>query len=119
VTFRPGGAGCIDHKGALWVKWPWWRKVSGQLEVETGSLDGAGEALRARVPCCYGNTGFQVSALGFPGSGCWQVTARVGQGSLSFVALVEKVGEGPPPCNMRASPNEMRTKPAQPMEPRR
>jgi len=39
VTFRPGGSGCIDENGALWVKWPWWRKVSGSLDIETGRLD--------------------------------------------------------------------------------
>jgi len=69
-------------------------------------LDGGEEALRAKVPCCYGQSGFQVSGLGFPGAGCWKVTARVGQGSLSFVALVEKIGEGPPACEARVtSPN--------------
>jgi len=118
VMFRPRGAGCIDHNGALWMKWPWWRKVSGSLEVETWSLDGTGAPLSAKVPCCYGNSGFQVSGLGFPGAGCWQITARVGQGSLSFVTLVEKVGEGPPACSAASPKNEMRPRPTQATEPR-
>jgi hypothetical protein len=97
VAFRPRGAGCVDGTGALWIKWPWWRKVSGELTIETTPLDG-GQALKGRVLPYYGTTGFQPSSVGFPGPGCWQVTAHVGEGSLSFVTLVEKVGEGPPPC---------------------
>ena len=98
VVFRPRGAGCIDENGALWMKWPWWRKVPASLHVNTRRVDGTGSPLSAKIPCCYGASGFQVSGVGFPGPGCWQVTGHVGQGSLSFVTLVEKIGEGPPPC---------------------
>jgi hypothetical protein len=120
VIFRPGGPGCVDEHGALWIKWPWWRNVSGQLQVETSRLDGSGEPLSARVPCCYGASGFQSSGVGFPGAGCWQVTARVGEGTLSFVTLVEKIGKGPSPCKPASPNNELqRTRPAQATEPRR
>jgi hypothetical protein len=99
VDFRPGGAGCVDGAGALWVKWPWWRKVAGALEVETSHLDGSGAPLKAETPCCYDADGFQPAAVGFPGSGCWRVTARVGDGALSFVTRVESHGDGPRRCD--------------------
>ena len=98
VTFRPGGAGCMDEKGALWIKWPWWRKVRGRLTIETARFGGGGQELKGRVLPYYGETGFQPSGVGFPGPGCWQVTAHVAEGSLSFVTLVDTVGNGPPPC---------------------
>ena len=99
VTVRPRGAGCVDARGALWVKWPWWRKVPGQLNVQTTKVGGDEPALDGIVPRGYGNVGFQPSVVGFPGPGCWEVTAHLGKRSLSFVTLVEKVGDGPRPCN--------------------
>ena len=98
VVFRPGGPGCVDSDGTLRMKWPWWRKVRGSLQVETRRLDGDGPRARARIPFGYGDTGFQVTAVGFPGPGCWEVTGRVGEGILSFVTVVEKVGDGPMLC---------------------
>lgn len=80
------------------MKWPWWRGVRGQLAVRGRSLDGASGAVKAAI-LPYGETGFQPSALVFPGPGCWEVTGQVGEVSLSFVVLVEKVAEGPAsPC---------------------
>jgi hypothetical protein len=70
----------MDQTGALWIKWPWWRKVRGELEIETTAFDGRGAALKGRVLPYYGKTGFQPSSVGFPGPGCWQVTAHVGEG---------------------------------------
>lgn len=47
----------------------------------------------------YGQTGLQPSALVFPGPGCWEVSGHVADATLTFVALVEKVAEGPSsPC---------------------
>ena len=53
----------------------------------------AGRRLTATdVPDGYGVTGFQASAVTFPTEGCWEVTGRVGNASLTFVTLVLKAG---------------------------
>jgi hypothetical protein len=94
VVFKPGGPGCVAPDGSLLIKWPWWRGVRGQLAVTGRSLDGWPGAPRAAyVP--YGGTGFQATAMVFPGAGCWEVTGTAGDASLSFVVLVEKIGAGP------------------------
>jgi hypothetical protein len=94
VTFKPGGPGCVDEDGALGMKWPWWRGIPGDLSIEGRRLDGEAPPLRAHIPCCYAGP-FQSSGLLFPTPGCWEVTGRVGDASLSFVTLVTKVGDGP------------------------
>jgi hypothetical protein len=94
LTFKPGGPGCVAPDRSLLMKWPWWRGVRGQLAVRGRSLDGASGAVRAAI-LPYGETGFQPSALVFPGPGCWEVNGKVNEESLSFVVLVEKVAEGP------------------------
>lgn len=43
----------------------------------------------------YGNKGFRPTYLVFPTPGCWEITGRLGERSLSFVVYVEKVGAGP------------------------
>jgi hypothetical protein len=60
-------------------------------------LDGSAGPLRASIPTGHGETGFQSTGLLFAGPGCWEVTGRVGDASLSFVTLVVKVAEGPAP----------------------
>jgi hypothetical protein len=94
VTFKPGGPGCVARDGSLLMKWPWWRGIRGQLAVDGRSLDGSSGVVRAAI-LPYGETGFQASALVFPGPGCWEVSGHVGEATLSFVVLVEKVAEGP------------------------
>ncbi|PYV41517.1 MAG: hypothetical protein DMG06_16860 [Acidobacteria bacterium] len=44
------------------------------------------------------------TALIFPTPGCWEVTGRVGQGSLTFVTQVGKIGEGPEGANLPDTP---------------
>ena len=94
VVFRPGGPGCVGPGGALVMKWGWWRGVKGQIAVTGRSLDGRPGTVRV-VYSPYGDIGFQASALVFPGPGCWQVTGRVADAAVTFVVLVNKVGEGP------------------------
>ena len=101
VHFRPGGPGCVEPGGYLGMKWPWWRVADGTLTVDGRHLDGSAGPLRAHIPSGYGADGFQSSGLLFAGPGCWEVTARVGDKSLSFVTLVTKEGEGPAPrCSL-------------------
>ena len=92
--FRPGGPGFVDSDGALGIKVLWTRKVRGQLQVGGKRLDAAAPPARAYMHD-YGETGIQPSYLLFPTPGCWQITGRVGEAKLTFVVLVEKVGEGP------------------------
>jgi hypothetical protein len=70
------------------LKWAWYRYVPGRLTIEGRRLDAPASPLRAEVPDGYGDRGFQVSGITFPTAGCWEVTGRVGDGSLTFVVLV-------------------------------
>ena len=88
VIFRPGGPGEVEPDGSLAMKWPWWRGVRGNLTIEGQRLDATAPPLRADIPQGYGDSGFQATALIFPTEGCWQVTGKVGDASLTFVVLV-------------------------------
>jgi hypothetical protein len=77
-----------DPAGSIEAKFGWWRGVVGRLRIEGRRLDGAAPPLRASVPNGYGDTGFQSSGIVFPSEGCWEVTGRVGEASLTFVTLV-------------------------------
>lgn len=74
--------------GAITTKLPWWRGVTGSLRIEGRRLDGAAPPLSADIPDGYGATGFQASGVSFPAEGCWEVTGRVGDATLTFVTLV-------------------------------
>ena len=76
--------------GRLGMKFPWWRVISGKLTIEGQRLDGTAPTLEADVPDGYGDTGFQVSGIIFPGEGCWQVTGKVSEALLTFVTQVVK-----------------------------
>lgn len=95
IVFRPGGPGFVTDDGALGMKWGWRRAVRGQLRIEGRRLDGPAPPLRAEIPAGYGDFGFQSTALIFPTTGCWEVTGRVGNSSLTFVTLVQRIGNGP------------------------
>jgi hypothetical protein len=69
VVFRTGGPGFI-------LRW----------------LDAPALPLGARIPNGYGETGFRATALIFPTIGCWEVTGKVGEASLTFMTRVIKVG---------------------------
>jgi hypothetical protein len=70
------------------MKWPWYRWVAGTLTIEGRRLDAPAPPLEAWIPDGYGDSGFQVSGITFPTDGCWEITGRVGEGSLTFVVLV-------------------------------
>lgn len=103
----------VNPDGSLGgMKWPWWRGVPGTLTIEGRRLDGVAPPLRAEVPEGYGDRGFQPTGLIFPTAGCWEVTGRAGEVSLTFVVLVERVNaagtpvaaaEDEPTCRVRAS----------------
>jgi hypothetical protein len=75
--------------GSISMKFPWWRGVTGELRVSGRRLDGPAPPLRARVDS-YGPRGFQSTAVIFPVEGCWEVTGRAADASLTVVLLVVK-----------------------------
>jgi hypothetical protein len=93
-VFRPGGPGFVDSDGALGIKVLWTRKVHGSLEIGGKRLDGVAPPARAYMKD-YGDSGIQPSYLLFPTPGCWEITGLLGSAKLTFVVLVEKIGEGP------------------------
>jgi len=95
VVFRPGGPGFVTSDGALGMKFGWQRGVRGQLRIQGRRLDAPSSPLRSEVNNGYGEIGFQASYVIFPEPGCWEVTGRAGDASLTFVTLVTKIGEGP------------------------
>lgn len=97
VVFEPGGPGHVGPDGSLAMKWPWYRGVRGDLFIEGRRLDAPAPPLRAAIPDGYGSRGFQATSLIFPTAGCWEVTGRVGNDSLTFVTLVVKDPELPIP----------------------
>src|SRR6266481_5733700 len=94
VVFKPGGAGFVTRDGSLGMKFGWRRGVSGQLRIAGRRLDGVAPPLRAEVASGYGDRGFQPTYVIFPTSGCWEVTGRVGNSSVTFVTKVVKIGDG-------------------------
>lgn len=83
--------------GSFDMKWGFYRGVTGPLTVEGHRLDADADPLRADIPDGYGDTGFQVTGLIFPTTGCWEVTAHVGDASLTFVTEVLFGEETPTP----------------------
>jgi hypothetical protein len=78
----------VREDGAIEMKFAWWRAVPGKLRIEGRRLDADAPPLSAWVPDGYGRRGFQSTAITFPTAGCWEVTGRVGDASLTFVSLI-------------------------------
>lgn len=85
--------------GTLRSKFPWWAVgVTGRLGIRGVRLDARGPPLRAQSNSGWPQTGFRGSAfwasmLFFPTEGCWRVSGRVRDVSLSFVVnVVERRG---------------------------
>ena len=95
VIFKPGGSGFVTRDGSLGMKFGWLRGVPGQLRIEGRRLDAVASPLRAEVPNGYGALGFQATYVVFATPGCWEVTGRVGDASVTFVTMVVKIGDGP------------------------
>ena len=98
VVFKPGGPGFITPDGSLGMKFGWTRGVRGPLRITGRRLDAPASPLRAVIPNGYREIeqiGFQATSLVFSTPGCWEVTGRVGDASLTFVTRVLKIGDGP------------------------
>ena len=90
VVFRPGGPGTILPDGSLSMKFGWLRNLRGALAIDGRRLDAPAEPLRASIPTGYGDMGFQATALIFPTPGCWEVTGRIADETVTFVVRVVK-----------------------------
>jgi hypothetical protein len=77
-----------EPDGSVSAKFGWWRGVAGKLRIDGHRLDGQAPPLTAHVPDGYGDSGFQSTGITFPTEGCWRVTGRVGDESLTFVTFV-------------------------------
>lgn len=95
VVFKPGGAGFVLPDGSLSMKFAWQRGVRGALRIDGRRLDAAAPPLRAHIPAGYGDIGFQATGIIFPTPGCWEVTGRVGDATVTFITKVIKIGDGP------------------------
>jgi hypothetical protein len=93
-VFQPGGPGFVDSDGALGLKVGWERKKKGLPQIGGRRLDGSAAPARAYL-YDYGDVGFQPIYLVFPTPGCWEITGSVADSSLTFITLVEKIGDGP------------------------
>lgn len=94
ITFQPGGSGFVLPDGSLQWKFLW-AKARLPMTIEGRRLDASAPPLRSRVNHEFDDDRFQPSSLVFPTPGCWEVTSRVGQSTLTFVIKVVKIGEGP------------------------
>jgi hypothetical protein len=81
LVTKPGPDGSIE------TKFPWWLTAAGHLSVDGKRLDGSAPPLTAIIAPGYGGVGIQPTRLHFPAPGCWQVTGRVGDTSITFVTL--------------------------------
>ena len=96
IVFQPGGPGFVTRGGSLGMKFGWQTSVSGPFLVRGRKLDGPASPMWAlNATGQLVSPGFHATSLIFPGAGCWEVTGRVGDASLTFVVEVEKIGNGP------------------------
>ena len=79
----------VGPNGRLRMKFGWYRLTSGYLTITGQRLDAPAPWASGRT-FGYGLTGFNASTVIFPTEGCWQVTGRAGQATLTFVIFVIK-----------------------------
>jgi len=94
ITFRPGGPGFVLSDSSLQMKFLW-AKARYPMSIEGRRLDATAPPLRSDIDHHFDDENFQPSMLIFPSPGCWEVTSRVRQSSLTFVTRVVQVGRGP------------------------
>lgn len=86
----------VNADGSITTKWGWWRGVRGKLTVEGRRLDAPAPPAQGFYDTPgYGDEGFQSGGILFPSEGCWEITGRVDDASLTFVTLVIKVSFEP------------------------
>jgi hypothetical protein len=70
------------------IKLGWFRPAGEELTITGQRIDAQADPLEVYIPCCYA-TQFQPSGLTFPTEGCWEITAKAGGHTLSFIVWVD------------------------------
>lgn len=96
VILSPADGHISDTGAFIEMKWAWYRFKDGELTITGRRLDAPAPPLEAWIPGGYGSTGFQVSGITFPTTGCWEVTGHLGEDSLTFVVRVAIAGTATP-----------------------
>jgi len=109
VYFHPGGPGTQSADGTLGMKFWFYRTVPGDVVIGGQRLDAPAppmpETVLRGAEDGYGETGFHPAGLVFPGEGCWEVTAHVGDEEMQVVMLVVQLSF--PPLVTRWRPEGM------------
>ena len=79
---RDAGRWRVGRNKVFWI-----RPAGTDLVISGERLGASGSALRADVPCCY-RSNYQATALNFDAPGCWQITAKAGNETLTFVTAI-------------------------------
>lgn len=74
-----------------YLKFPWWRMISGRLTITGHPVGARRPHLTASIPAAYGDGGFQATGLHFPKYGCWRVTGHLQGYNPSFVLKVARL----------------------------
>jgi hypothetical protein len=92
VYFCPNCSGNLSPDGHLSMKFWFYRTKAGEVIFEGRRID---ETVPVALLASFGETadgysetGFHPAGLVFPGQGCWEVTARIGEAHMTFVTLV-------------------------------
>jgi hypothetical protein len=97
------GSAFVTSDGELGTYFKWRRDVEGPLSLSGRRLDGPAPPMRSFIPDPDKMDGFVHTSAMFPTAGCWELTGRVGEASLTFVTQVVQVGDELPP---RRDPGE-------------
>jgi hypothetical protein len=99
VYFHPGGPGVQSPEGSLGMKFWFYRTVPGDVVIGGQRLDAPAPPMPETVlrgeEDGYWEVGFHPAGLVFPGEGCWEVTARIGEEEMRAVMLVVRLSFAP------------------------
>ena len=94
VLFRARGPGSLNPDGSLSIKSHWYveqEDAHGELEIQGRRLDAPSErSVSGNHSPVLGDPGFHAGKLTFPSEGCWEVTGKAGDSSLTYVIRVIK-----------------------------
>lgn len=88
IEFRPGGPGFVLPDGSLAWKFGWCQKVKGKLTIRGRRLDAPAPPVRANSSQTSDHPGFVPTHIIFPTEGCWEITGKAGNASVTFVTHV-------------------------------
>ena len=92
--------------GWLATSWPWWQETGtdSYLSIKGHRLDAEADAMIGDMSDRFNN--FLSPTLNFPTTGCWEITARAGEASLTIVVEVvfDEVTPTPDPITPVVTP---------------